>query len=206
MPEPPLCRFIARRMVDADLDGGLAALLCPGSSAAESYPSFHREVLDGVLEAVRGLKRARMPGAMAGGLSGDWPNGATPRSAPGSPRWGSLFGDARAESGSAVGRRGSTATPDARQFALRNLVDRRDRRARAGSAFRLLDDPRLRGPAIRALAAYNDPATPRVAPEPLRGALAGGARRRDRHDGLAPGLGGRAAGRASGPGPSPAAT
>ena len=52
-----------------------------------------------------------------------------------------------------------TAAPGARQFALQNLVDRRT----AGLApilFRLLDDPELRGPAIRALAAYNDPATP----------------------------------------------
>src|SRR5262249_9194283 len=42
---------------------------------------------------------------------------------------------------------------------LQNLVDRRI----AGLApvlVRLLDDPGLRGPAIRALAAYNDPATP----------------------------------------------
>jgi putative heme-binding domain-containing protein len=53
------------------------------------------------------------------------------------------------------------AAADARQFALQNLVDRRT----AGLApllFRLLDDPGLRGPAIRALAAYNEPATPRA--------------------------------------------
>jgi putative heme-binding domain-containing protein len=74
---------------------------------------------------------------------------------------GLLFGDPAAEAGLRSVVEDRSAAAGARQFALQNLVDRRT----AGLApllFRLLDDPSLRGPAIRALAAYNDPATPQT--------------------------------------------
>jgi putative membrane-bound dehydrogenase-like protein len=157
-PNLPLCWFIARRMVDANRDAGLAALLSPLDTRVGSYPSFHREVLDGVLEAVRGLKRAKMPEP--------WPAVSRRLAERGDSEvraklaaLGLLFGDTSAESGLRSVVEDGSGTPDARQFALRNLVDRRT----AGLApilFRLLDDSALRGPAIRALAAYSDPATP----------------------------------------------
>jgi putative membrane-bound dehydrogenase-like protein len=157
-PNRMLCRFLARRLVAADVDAGLAALLPALRSRLHRDPSFPREVLDGVLEAVQGRKRVRMPEGWAE---------ITPRLADrGDPEvrakvaaLGLLFGDVAAESSLRSVVEDRSAAADARQFALRNLVDRRT----AGLApllFHLLDDPGLRGPAIRALAAYNDPATP----------------------------------------------
>ena len=90
----------------------------------ESYPSFHREVLDGILEAVRGRKRvadARRAGRVlrAAGRTGRLRGPATGRRA-----------GARS---SATTRRPSrvlrtivedrTAAPGTRHFALRNLVE-----------------------------------------------------------------------------------
>jgi putative heme-binding domain-containing protein len=157
-PNPTLCRFIARRMVAADVDAGLAALLPALRLQPEPSPSFHREVLDGILDAVQGRKRVRMPA--------DWPDTARRLADRGAPEvrakaaaLGLLFGDATAESGLRSVVEDPSAAADARRFALQNLVDRRT----AGLApllFRLLDDRELHGPAIRDLAAYNDPSTP----------------------------------------------
>ena len=159
-PNLPLCWFIARRMVDANRDAGLAALLSPLDTRVGSYPSFHREVLDGVLEAVRGLKRAKMPES--------WPAVSRRLAERGDSEvrarlaaLGLLFGDSSSESGLRSVVEDPSATPDARQFALRNLVDRRTA-GLAPSLLRLLDDAALRGPAIRTLAAYSDPSTPRT--------------------------------------------
>ncbi len=158
-PNPTLCRFIARRTVAADVESGLAALLPVLRSRPGSYPAFHRAVLDGALEAVQGRKRAD-----AGGLAGCRPTAGRSGGFRG-PRQGGRAGaplrrcDGRG--GPAIGRRGSIRGAGARHFALQNLVDRRT----AGLSpvlFRLLDDPELRGPAIRALAAYNEPSTPQI--------------------------------------------
>ncbi len=71
---------------------------------------------------------------------------------------GLLFGDSKAENGLRAVVEDRAGSPSARQFALRHLVDRRAAEL-VPVLFRLLDDPAVRGPAIRALAAYNDPAT-----------------------------------------------
>ena len=160
-PNPMLCRFIARRMVAADVNAGLAAHCCrPLATRAGPYPSFHREVLDGHPGGRPGpRKRVRMPAG--------WPETSRQLAERGDAEvraklaaLGLLFGDPGAESGLRSVVEDRSATPDARQFALRNLVDRRTA-GLAALLFRLLDDPELRAPAIRALAAYNDPSTPR---------------------------------------------
>ncbi len=71
---------------------------------------------------------------------------------------GLLFGDAGAESSLRGVVLDNSAQAEAREFALANLVDRRTA-GLAPTLFRLTDDPALRGAAIRALAAYNDPET-----------------------------------------------
>ncbi len=117
-------------------------------------------MLEGALEAVQGLKRARMPEG--------WPE-ASRQLADRSDSdirakaaaLGLLFGDAGAESGLRAVVEDPSAAPGARRFALANLVDRRTV-GLAPMLFRLLDDTELRGPSIRALAAYNDPETPRT--------------------------------------------
>ena len=105
-------------------------------------------MLDGALEAVQGLKRARMPAG--------WPEISRQLAERGDSEvraklaaLGLLFGDAGAESGLRSVVEDRSATPEARQFALRNLVDRRTA-GLAALLFRLLDDPELRAPAIRA--------------------------------------------------------
>jgi putative membrane-bound dehydrogenase-like protein len=157
-PSPTLSRFIARRMVAADVDAGLSAVLPALRSESRRNPSLHGDVLEGVLEAVQGRKRVRMPAG--------WPDVARRLVHRGEPEvrakaaaLGLLFGDAAAESGLRSVVEDRSAEPGARRFALQNLVDRRI----AGLApllFRLLDDRELRGPAIRDLAAYHDPSTP----------------------------------------------
>jgi putative heme-binding domain-containing protein len=154
-----LCRLLARRMAEADLAAAMPKIALALSHARpEPYPSHARAVLGGVLEAVRGLKHAEMPQFWEG-TSKQLADRGDPEVRAKLAALGLLFGDPRAESGLRSVLEDRSAAANAREFALQNLVDRRI----AGLPpllFRLLDDPRLRGPAIRALATYNDPATP----------------------------------------------
>jgi putative membrane-bound dehydrogenase-like protein len=157
-PSPTLSRFIARRMVAADVDAGLSAVLPALRSESERNPSLHGDVLEGVLEAVQGRKRVRMPAG--------WPDVARRLADRGEPEvrakaaaLGLLFGDATAESGLRSVVEDRSAAAGARRFALQNLVDRRTV-GLAPLLFRLLEDRELRASAIRDLAAYNDPSTP----------------------------------------------
>ncbi len=154
---PTLGRFIARRMATADLDAGLAAIVPVLRSRAEPYPTFQRAVLEGLLEAVQGRKRAKLPAG--------WLDAAHAMADRGDPEvrarsaaLGLLFGDAGAEASLRNVVLDKSASSDARRFALANLVDRRTA-GLAPALFGLLDDPALRAAAIRALAAYNDPQT-----------------------------------------------
>jgi putative membrane-bound dehydrogenase-like protein len=157
-PSSTLRRFIARRLVAADAATGLAWLLPALEDRPQSFPSLRLDVLDGMLDALRGQKRADMPKG--------WPPVFARLVDQGDPvvraraaALGLLFGDPHAEAQlrSIVSNR--TESSSARQFALQNLVERRTA-GLAPSLMTLLNDPDLRGAAIRALAAYNDPATP----------------------------------------------
>ena len=157
-PSLLICRFIARRLVAADAGGGLAALMPALQARPQSFPAFHREVLDGILDAVEGRKQVEMPEGWAGAFA--WLTGRGDADVKAkAAALGLLFGDPKAEAGLRSLVEDRTGSTVARQFALRNLVERRN----AGLApilFRLLNDPELRASAIRGLAAYNDPATP----------------------------------------------
>ena len=156
-PSLLLCRFLARRLIDADAEAGLAALMPALRARPDSYPMFHRDLLDGILEACQGRKRAGMPVGWAPAFA--W---LTDRGDPDVQAkvaaLGLLFGDPKAEAGLRAVLEDRAASPGARQFALQNLVDRRAAEL-VPVLLRLLDDPVLRGAAIRALAAYNDPTT-----------------------------------------------
>jgi putative heme-binding domain-containing protein len=156
-----LGRFLARRMIEADRDAAIPQVLLALSHARpDSYPAYPRAVLDGILEAVRGLKRAEMPKFWSG-TSKQLADRGDPEIRAKLAALGLLFGDPAAEPGLRSVVEDRRAAPEARGFALQNLVDRRA----AGLApllLRLLDDPVLRGPSIRALATCNDPTTPRA--------------------------------------------
>ncbi len=157
-PSTMNCRFIARRLIAAGAEAGLVSLMPALRARPGAYPAFHRDVLDGILEAFSGRKRVGMPedwGSAFAWLTGRGDPDVKAKAA----ALGLLFGDPGAEAGLRLVVEDRAAPSGARQFALQNLVDRRN----AGLApilFRLLDDPKLRASAIRALAAYNDPTTP----------------------------------------------
>jgi putative heme-binding domain-containing protein len=157
-PNLMLCRFIARRLVEADADKGLAAVLPALTARRDPFPLFHRKVLEGVLDALRGRNRLAVPK--------EWRESFAVLAERGDPEvraktaaLGLVFGDARAEREllSIVADR--AASSGSRQFALQSLVERRTP-ALGPLLITLLDDPKLRGLAVRALAVYNDPATP----------------------------------------------
>ncbi len=153
-----ICRFIARRLIDADAEGGLAALMPAFQSRPESYTGFHRDVLDGILEACAGRKRVALPEGWSSAFASLTDRGDPDVKAK-AAALGLLFGDPKAEAGLRSVVEDRAASPAARQFALRNLVERRTD-GLAPVLFRLLDDADLRASGIRALAAYNDPTTP----------------------------------------------
>jgi putative membrane-bound dehydrogenase-like protein len=157
-PSLTLCRFLARRLVAVDAGAGLAALLPVLQGRPESYPSFHGEVLDGILEALLGRKRLAMPPrwpAVFAGLAQRGDSAVRAKAA----ALGLVFGDPQAEAGlrAIVEERADSLA--SRRFALQCLVERRAE-GLAPLLFTLLDDSDLRAPAIRALAAAHDPATP----------------------------------------------
>jgi putative membrane-bound dehydrogenase-like protein len=157
-PSTLICRFIARRMIAAEADGGLAALMPALQVRPESYPAFHRDVLDGILEAFEGRKRVGMPEGWSSAFA--WLTGrGDPDVKAKAAALGLLFGDPKAEAGLRAVVEDRAAPSGARQFALRNLVERRTA-ALTPVLFRLMDDPELRASGIRALAAYNDATTP----------------------------------------------
>jgi putative heme-binding domain-containing protein len=157
-PSMTLCRFIARRVVTADAGAGLDALLPVLRGRSASHPSFHREVLDGILEAFQGRKRVGMPGGWPAAFAWLTDRGDSDVRAK-AAALGLLLGDPRAEASLRAIVENRLASSPARQFALQNLVERRTAGLTA-SLMILLEDPDLRAAAIRALASYNDPATP----------------------------------------------
>ncbi|HZW34352.1 MAG TPA: PVC-type heme-binding CxxCH protein, partial [Isosphaeraceae bacterium] len=157
-PSLTVCRFVARRLVAADADAGLAALLPVLQGRPESYPSFHRDVLGGILEALLGRKRAAMPPRWPTTFAWLTERDDTDVRAK-AAALGLVFGDPRAEASLRAVVADRANSTDSRRFALQCLVERRAD-GLAPLLFTLLDDPDLRAPAIRALAASHDPATP----------------------------------------------
>ena len=152
----PLHRnFLARRAVAADTSRGLAALL---PVLEQSLDAIRIDILSGILEALRGHKQVPRPqgwsGAFAKLLASHDPDVVAQTLLLaldiGEPRAVATLRSIVADRGKPTGLRSR---------ALTALVERRTPDL-ASDLPALLDDSMLRGAAIRALAAYNDPMTP----------------------------------------------
>jgi putative membrane-bound dehydrogenase-like protein len=158
-PSAKVSRFIARRLIEAEASAGLAAVF-PLIGSPDATPSWRDlAIIDGTLEALRGRTRVAMPSAWSAAFERLTAKGDAGLLAK-AGALGLLFGDPRAEAGLAAVMEDRHASAESRRFALENLVERRT----SGVAPRLLgllDDPSIRGAAIRGLAAYRDPGTPR---------------------------------------------
>ncbi len=152
----PLHRtFLARRAVSADISSGLAAFMPVLELAPDAV---RKDILAGILEALRGRKQVPRPAG--------WPAAYAKLLASHDPDVVAQIlllaldiGEPKAIKIllSIVADRGSPTA--LRTCALTALVERHVPDL-AGELHSLLDDPSLRGAAIRALAAYNDPGTP----------------------------------------------
>ena len=155
---PAFRRLMARRMVEADLDGGLTALL-PVVAASTSAVA-RGDGLDGIQLALRGQRNLTPPAAwatVAKALQTD----ADPAVAERALQLGLRFGDEGAAATLRVTLLDSKADPLRRERALADLAEHRGTEL-AGDLKGLVGRGELMGPAIRALAAFDDPAVSRL--------------------------------------------
>jgi putative membrane-bound dehydrogenase-like protein len=154
---PIVRQFIARRAVTADPAAGLAAVV---RALKSRDPAVSVDLVTGAHEALLGRKHTARP-----------------------PGWEDAFANLTAQSDSNLVERSlilgldldEPAAVDALRRMARDPKQPRDVRGRALAAVTerrvpglvqdlhaLVEDEALRGPALRALAAYDDPATPRI--------------------------------------------
>ncbi len=159
---PLIRQFVARRAIDADeeLPGGvnlgrdaLAKVL------ADSRDSLARkDVLDGMLAALRGRKKVTATTGWSEAykaLSGDSDTSVRDRAA----LLSLIFNTPDAASGLLATANDPKAPTERRTAALQSLIEARVPNLSA-SLIPLLDDPAVRGAALRGLAAVHDDATP----------------------------------------------
>lgn len=154
---PQVRRLLARRIVAADVKRGLAALL---DRLKDAGSNARRDALDGAIEALRGRKTIPSPKdwkRIAEALAADKAEGVRSRAI----RLGLLLGDPRSIETLRGSLRDDKANLEARRDALRALAER-GVNGLAGDLQALLERPELRGEAIKALAAFDDPATPKA--------------------------------------------
>jgi putative heme-binding domain-containing protein len=149
---PQVREFMARRLADPNR---LVALL-----AKESDPLVHRDVLRGLRSVYEGWRQAPLPAGWAAAYEKltHSPNAEVRRQ---TLALAVLFGDQKA----LLSLRKTLADPkaglDARRQALSTLLEKKDVQL-PPLLFAVLDDRDLRGHAVRALAAYQEPATPQA--------------------------------------------
>jgi putative membrane-bound dehydrogenase-like protein len=154
---PLIRRNLARRSVMAAgrIPGSLVDRLNRSDDAA-----FQRDLLAGMLEALRGRKTVEAPDGWPA-VSARLAKGADPEVREQCLLLSLMVGDP----GAASALKETMMSPDAggetRTRALQALVERRIPEL-AGSLQALIDQPAMRGTALRALAAYGDEETPRV--------------------------------------------
>jgi putative membrane-bound dehydrogenase-like protein len=154
---PTLRRLPTRRIVEADVDRALTSLL---PRLAEANSATRRDVLDGILGALRGRRSLDRPDA--------WPEAAPGLLADADPlvrdralRLGLKFGDPGAAGTLRAALLDTETKLDRRLMALDALVAARAEGI-ADDLRALVGNGELSGPAIRALAAFDDNATPRI--------------------------------------------
>ena len=153
---PPLPRFMARRVSSTATPEVLALVV--DRLAKTKDQTVQLAILRGMQDALKGRRNVAMPAnwpttfaALAAGKNGELHSAATTLAV--------TFGDAKAF----VALRELIASPRnalvARQEALATLLAARDKEL-VPVMHKLLDEPALRGPALRGLAAYDDATTP----------------------------------------------
>jgi putative heme-binding domain-containing protein len=154
---PLLRNYLARRIVTADPKAGLTALL---PVIQQSTDHMRRDMLSGTLDSLRGRKQVPRPEGWPGVFAGLLTTRDTDVL-----EQTLLLALALGESKAIAALRLSLAdrgTPlDIRKRALTALVERHVPGLNQ-ELHQLLDDRSLRGAAIRALAAYQDPTTPQT--------------------------------------------
>jgi putative membrane-bound dehydrogenase-like protein len=154
---PLLRNYVARRAVVADAGASLSVLL---DQLAKASDAVRRDLLAGILDALWGRKHVPRPPAW----SEAFPKLLTTRDPDVLERTLLLAVDLGEPKAIEALRKMLTdrETPlDIRSRALTSLVERHVPEL-TRELHALLDDKALRGPAIRALAAYDDPGTPRT--------------------------------------------
>ena len=176
---PLIQSFLARRIGAVGTPEAIALLVEQVARAEGS--EARRTLLQALVEALKGRRRMPMPAA--------WEEVARRLDRDDEPRVRSLgrmlgvtFGDPRALEGMRSVLADASAPRDRRLEALDALLRAQDPKL-PPLLFPLLDRPDLRGPALRALAAYDDPATPAEILEVYKGLTP--AERRDALNSLA---------------------
>lgn len=155
---PAVRRLLARRMVEADPARGLALILPAIARATD--PAARAEGLEGVLLAVRAQRQVEPPvvWAQAGPALRD---DASPEVAERALRLGLKFGDPAAAESLRAALLDAKRAPERRERALADLASRRGPEL-AADLRGLVERGELLGPAIRNLAAFDDPAIARL--------------------------------------------
>jgi len=151
---PLLRRFLARRAVQTPHGGPLLV----EKLGRTDDPAAVRDVLAGMTDALRGRKHAEVPTGWPGlfdRLAKSTDAGVRKEAT----RLALLYHDPHAADLLRAILADASAPPAERRDALESLAGQQVA-GLAGTLHALLDDPGMRGPTLRALAAYNDPGTP----------------------------------------------
>jgi putative membrane-bound dehydrogenase-like protein len=153
---PPVFPFMVRRIGSAGTPEALALLVKGLSQSADD--SARLTILHGLNEALKGRRQVAMPDA--------WPavfarlaGSARPEVRSQAAALAVTFGDSRALDDMRRVLTTTAADPVLRRNALEALLAARDKHL-APVLQKLLTDPAVRAPALRGLAAYDDPQTP----------------------------------------------
>lgn len=151
---PVVRRYLARRAVEVPGGGPALVRLLSDRDA----PELRRDVLQGMDEALRGRKRVDAPEGWAG-LFDRLARADDPGVRKQAILLALLFGDPRAASLLRSTMKDASAPAVERRDALMALASKRAP-GLATELHALIEDPALRGSALRSLAAYDDPKTP----------------------------------------------
>lgn len=121
--------------------------------------AFQRDVLQGMHKALNGRRDVAMPKGWSN-ISAKLLKSNDAEVRRRALQLGVIFGDPNAMKALRKRALDSQRKPEERNAALLSLVQKRDKPT-LGILVKLLDDQKMRGAAIRHLAAYNDPATPK---------------------------------------------
>jgi putative heme-binding domain-containing protein len=154
---PRITQFIARRLTEGAGDAAELAILV---QVLGQEPRVDRDVLQGMRQGLRGRKKAAMPEGWQPAYLKliKSPAEEVQESA---HVLGLIFQDPLAHKLLNAVLVDRDASVKGRTSALQALVDHQDPRL-VPTLFQLMDDPVLREPAVRGLAAFNDPKTPAI--------------------------------------------